>query len=50
MDNSDLDKKTPTPATKAGLIGDLNKIGKLSVFYSNWFCGNSNLEDGDTQN
>ena len=50
IDSSGLDKKLPTLATKADLKAEQDKIVKLQVFDSSYFCGKIHFEDDGTEN
>ena len=45
MNNSDLDNKVATAATKAKLKEEQDKMLKLQVFDSSYFCSKSHFED-----
>ena len=50
IDNSDLNRKTATLASKAELKAEKDKKVKRQAFYSSYFRGNSYFEDDGTQN
>ena len=50
MNNSDLDNKIATAATKAELKEEQDKMLKLQVFDSSYFRGKNNFEDDGMQN
>ena len=50
MNNSDLDNKIATAATKAELKEEQDKMLKLQVFDSSYFRGKSHFEDDGMQN
>ena len=50
IDSSGLDKKLATLATKADLKAEQDKIVKLQVFDSSYFCGKIHFEDDGTEN
>ena len=50
IDNSDLNKKLATLATKAGLKTEPDKIVKIQTLGSSYFCGKSHFEGNKTQN
>ena len=50
INNSDLNEKVATLATKVKLKTEQNKIIKLQAFGSSYFRGNSHFEDASTQN
>ena len=50
INNSDLNKKVATLATKVELKAEQDKIPKLQAFDLSYFCGKSHFEDYGTQN
>ena len=50
INNSDLDNKIATLATKAELKSEQDKIVKVRVFDSSYFCGKSHFELDGSQN
>ena len=50
INNSDLEKKITTQATKAELKSEQDKIKKLQPFDSSYFRSKSHFEDDETQN
>ena len=49
IDNSDLDKKVATQATKAKLKAEQDKIMKVQVFHSSYICGKNHFKDDATK-
>ena len=50
INNTDLNQKVVTLATKAELKAEKNKIIKLEAFDSSYLCGKSHFEDGGAEN
>ena len=50
IDNSDLNKKVATLATKTELKAEQDKLTKLQAFDSTYFRGKSHFEDDGNQN
>ena len=50
IDNSDLNKKVATLATKTELKAEQDKLTKLQAFDSSYFRGKSHFEDDGNQN